>query len=318
MHRRNAAERAIRTFKAHFISILAGVAHDFPSHLWDLLLPQAELTLNLLRQSLRNPSVSAWEDSHGKFNYDAMPLGPLGISVIVHAKPSRRRSWDFRGKDGWSVGVSLEHYRCQRVVSKETKCESISDTVEFRHHNITQPTFTPEDRLIYSIQRLESAIRKEEPKKLEAQREAIEALQRAIQGWSRDEPETMVMEPEPMDEEKPRSVHRVPRVEPRVLPGGTRAPRVLKRRERAPYPPLPELPVASRTRSRTKASSDLKPVTPEPVAHRTRSRTAVQVCAAAIAGELLAAPVLDEETGETLEFRQLRRHPKYKEIWETS
>ena len=34
MHRRNAAERAIRTFKAQFISILAGVDDDFPSHLW--------------------------------------------------------------------------------------------------------------------------------------------------------------------------------------------------------------------------------------------------------------------------------------------
>ena len=39
MHRRNAAERARRTFKAHFISILAGVDDDFPSHLWDLLVP---------------------------------------------------------------------------------------------------------------------------------------------------------------------------------------------------------------------------------------------------------------------------------------
>ena len=49
-HRSNAAERAIRTFKAHFLSILAGVAPDFPRNLWDLLLPETELTLNLLRQ----------------------------------------------------------------------------------------------------------------------------------------------------------------------------------------------------------------------------------------------------------------------------
>ena len=26
-------------------------------------------------------------------------------------------------------------------------------------------------------------------------------------------------------------------------------------------------------------------------------------------------PVLDEETGQTLKFRQLRRHPKYKDMW---
>jgi hypothetical protein len=48
MHLRNRAERAIRTFKDHFLSILAGVDQSSPPYLWDLLLPQAELTLNLL------------------------------------------------------------------------------------------------------------------------------------------------------------------------------------------------------------------------------------------------------------------------------
>ena len=112
LHRRNAAERAIRTVKAHFLAILADVAIDFPRHLWDFLLPQAELTLNLLRQSAANPEISAWEAFNGPFNYNATPLGPLGINVIAHAKPSNRLSWSFRGRDGSSVGVSLEHYRC--------------------------------------------------------------------------------------------------------------------------------------------------------------------------------------------------------------
>ena len=34
-HRRNAAEVAIRNFKAHFLGILASVAPDFPMKLWD-------------------------------------------------------------------------------------------------------------------------------------------------------------------------------------------------------------------------------------------------------------------------------------------
>ena len=38
VHRRNTAERAIRTFKAHFIAILAGVDVTFPAFLWDQLL----------------------------------------------------------------------------------------------------------------------------------------------------------------------------------------------------------------------------------------------------------------------------------------
>ena len=59
MHRRNRAERAIRTFKDHFLAILYGVDAAFPPYLWDLLLPQAELTLNLLRQATLNPQISA-------------------------------------------------------------------------------------------------------------------------------------------------------------------------------------------------------------------------------------------------------------------
>jgi hypothetical protein len=48
-HQRNLAEKAISTFKAHFISILSGTNTNFPLHLWDWLLPQAEHTLIMLR-----------------------------------------------------------------------------------------------------------------------------------------------------------------------------------------------------------------------------------------------------------------------------
>ena len=60
VHRRNAAERAIRTFKAHFIEILAGFYRDFLSSLWDTLLTQTELTLKLLRQAKLAPDILAW------------------------------------------------------------------------------------------------------------------------------------------------------------------------------------------------------------------------------------------------------------------
>jgi hypothetical protein len=45
-HRRNAAERAIQTFKGHFISVLAGVSDDYPINRWDELIPQTVLTPN--------------------------------------------------------------------------------------------------------------------------------------------------------------------------------------------------------------------------------------------------------------------------------
>jgi hypothetical protein len=54
-HLRKAAERAIRTFKEHFVAGLSSVDPTFPLHLWDRLLPQAEITSNLLRTSRLHP-----------------------------------------------------------------------------------------------------------------------------------------------------------------------------------------------------------------------------------------------------------------------
>ena len=154
-----AAERAIRTFKAHFLSILAGVAPDFPRNLWDLLLPQAELTLNLLRQEILDPSQSAWSYFHGSFNYDATPIGPLGCDIIAHRKTGTRNSWDFRGAAGWYVGVALQHYRCHTIVAKATRSVQISDTFEFRHHHLTQPEVTPMDRIFHDVNKLTCALK---------------------------------------------------------------------------------------------------------------------------------------------------------------
>ena len=136
-HQSNTAERAIRTFKAHFISIIAGVAPYFPRNLWDLLLPQTEVTLNLLRQAKLDPSISAWAYFHGPFNYDTTLLGPLGCHIIDHKKTATRTLWDVHGTDGWNVCVALQHYRCHTIVAKATKAVQVLDTVELRHHHLT-------------------------------------------------------------------------------------------------------------------------------------------------------------------------------------
>ena len=89
-HRSNAAEQAIHTFKAHFIAILEGINPYLPINLWDLLLPQTELTLNLLQQETFDPSRSAWAYFHGPFNYDTKLIGPLGCDIIAHKKTGTR------------------------------------------------------------------------------------------------------------------------------------------------------------------------------------------------------------------------------------
>jgi hypothetical protein len=61
MHHCNWAEHIICTLKDHFLAILASVDSAFPSYRWDLLLPQAKLTLNLLQQATLNPRISVWD-----------------------------------------------------------------------------------------------------------------------------------------------------------------------------------------------------------------------------------------------------------------
>jgi hypothetical protein len=68
-HRRDLAERAIQTFNNYFKAILARVDDSFPMQLWDKLLSQTVLTLNLLRQSNVAPTVSAYQYVHGNFDY---------------------------------------------------------------------------------------------------------------------------------------------------------------------------------------------------------------------------------------------------------
>jgi hypothetical protein len=96
----NAAEVAIRNFKAHFLSVLAGVANDFPPSLWDRLLPQTEITINLRRQSNAKPNVSAYAHLNGPFDYNKMLLAPMGCEAQVHEKTDKRGTWAYHSVDG--------------------------------------------------------------------------------------------------------------------------------------------------------------------------------------------------------------------------
>ena len=79
--------------------------------MWENLLVQTELTLNLLRQATLNPHISAWEYLNGPFYYESTTLGPIGCKIVIHTTSNKRKSWDQRGREGFSVGPVLRHYR---------------------------------------------------------------------------------------------------------------------------------------------------------------------------------------------------------------
>jgi hypothetical protein len=109
-HLRNAAEVAIHNFKSHFLRNLAGVANNFPPSLWDRLLPQTKITLNLLGQSFALPNVSAYSHLSGPFDYNKMPLSPMGCKVQVHKKADKQGTWAYHSIDRWYLLTSADHY----------------------------------------------------------------------------------------------------------------------------------------------------------------------------------------------------------------
>jgi len=148
MHRRNIAEKGMQTFKGHFKSVLAGISDDFPIREWDELIPQTVLTLNLLRQSNVAPNISAYAYHHGSFDYNCMPLAPMGCAVQFHIKLDKRKTWGEHSMDGWYLRTSPEHYRCHIVFVKKTQSKRVTDTVFFKHKYITQPEVKPADVII--------------------------------------------------------------------------------------------------------------------------------------------------------------------------
>ena len=147
VHRRNAAERAIQTFKDHFIAGLSSVDPAFPISEWDRLLPQAIITLNLLRNSRVNPKLSSYAYLFGHFDFNKTPLAPPGTKVSVLQQADNRPSWSRRNYPAWYVGPAMEHYRCITCFDPATKKEKICDSVKFLPHKIKFPQVSLQDYL---------------------------------------------------------------------------------------------------------------------------------------------------------------------------
>ena len=163
LHRRNAAERALQTFNNHFISGIVSKHKDFPLHLWCHLLPQAIVTLNLLRSSRINSNLSAHAQLHGQFDFNETPFAPPGKKVIVHQKPTIRHSWAPLGKSGWYIDWSKDHYRCYNIYVPETQAVIQPDTVEFLPHSSKMPFRSSAENATITTTELIHALCNQEP-----------------------------------------------------------------------------------------------------------------------------------------------------------
>ena len=134
-------------FKNHFISGLATCDPDFPLNEWDRLIFQAELIINLLRNSRIDPALLAWAYLFGNHNFNQSPLVPPGTKVVLHSKSSQRKSWAFHGEQEWYTGPASSHYRCAKYYIPETYRESITDTAQLIPRQVPIPNANIETQL---------------------------------------------------------------------------------------------------------------------------------------------------------------------------
>eukprot|EP00804_Cyclotella_cryptica_P026876 CCRYP_017593-RA/>CCRYP_017593-RA protein AED:0.20 eAED:0.21 QI:0/0/0/1/1/1/3/0/940 len=307
-HHRNIAEKAIQTWNDHFIAVLSDTADKFPLHLWCQLLPHMERQLNLLHQSNANSKISAYAHLYGPHDYNASPFVPLGMEALVHDKPHRCKTYAQHCSKGWVIGTSTEHYRCWKIWLPTTSSTRIAATVFFKHKYLTNPSMTPADALITAAANLTHVI-KHNAKAQHVGAKNPQDLQR-LQQLFNDTAKQQLLSPTAT---KPVAPHAPP---PRVQ-AHTPIPTAC-----TPPPTSPVVsddedsddevaPLPSRTRS----------LTHETMLHILATRhigiTAAQATQRRYPTDMLHA-VLNDETGELMEYRHLVANPKYRDTWKNA
>jgi len=141
----------ICTFKNHFIAGLCSAGKGFPIHLWDWLIPQAKLTLNLLHGSWLDPSISAWEQLHGPFDFNHNPIALPGTKVIIHEKPAVWQSWAPHSVDRWYLRPALNSYQCYTIWVTATQAQQICNSLTWLPTQLTMPTASSTDHIIAGL-----------------------------------------------------------------------------------------------------------------------------------------------------------------------
>ena len=130
-HRNTPAERAIKDFKAHFISVRACTNKLYPANAWNLLIPHAIHILNILWPSKINPKVSAHNIMKGHHDYNSHPIALSGCKIVIHDRHKERRTWANHGTDGFFISQAPNYYRSFTCYISSTDATRVSNNVKF-------------------------------------------------------------------------------------------------------------------------------------------------------------------------------------------
>ena len=102
-----------------------------PLYLWDRLLPQVTIKLNMLWRYRLKPMISAYEQVDGIRNFERTPLAPLVCKVKVHEKPHKRLTYGPPSVHGWYLGPARHHYIFYNCYNINTGGETTPDKIYF-------------------------------------------------------------------------------------------------------------------------------------------------------------------------------------------
>jgi hypothetical protein len=283
----------------------------------------------MLRRARITPTVSSYAYLWGQHDYNANPFAPLGCKVEAHVTPAIRETWAPHTTSGYYIGNAEEHYRCHRIYISDTKSKRICETVFFKHKYLTMPTITPADAILKAADNLVDAICNQIPKN-SATADAVEQL----------------MEVFKIQAEKATCKAAAQRVL-RERAFAQRVDAEAKATVTAPTSSLPELeveypntteespsniPVISQDNddapsANTQSQRQNRTLTQDYMLHMmeipgyTAPFTARQAASRQYPLQFLcdfAYAVLDDDTGDLLEYRHLIKHPKHKDTWSKS
>ena len=157
-HRRNVAEVAIKISKhTSYPSLPASTTTSPFGNGTSCSRRQSSHSICCGKQTpIQNCQPTRTYLAFGNFDYNRLPLAPLGCAVQVHDPPERQTSWGFRARKGWYIGCAWDHYRLHSYVDDGTSRSKVTGALEFKHKSRTNPTMTAYDKNMRAIQTLKA------------------------------------------------------------------------------------------------------------------------------------------------------------------
>ncbi len=299
----------------------------------------------MLCPSQMTPTVSAYTYLWGQHDYNSNPFMPLGCKVEAHLVPGIRETWAPHTTGGFYVGNSWEHYCCHEVFSSDTRHTRICSTVFFKRKYLTMPTLTPSDALIRAANNLTDAIAGIIPPP-NMTTNAIDQLINIFKLQAKKDKDVATAQrvsKEHVQAERvcTKTKDQSPSMAPNAKPTTTTVTTPMS------FPPLkveyPDLNTGmlrgTPMISQDEMGNNLSPAANTCLQPKVRTITQdylfhlmdtpglprlfpnQQAASCKYPLQFLcdfANAVLDDETGDLLEYRHLLKHPKYKEVWSKS